>query len=208
MASVRLVRVERRPHFNTKRDGFVIRNLFMVLVPDADPADRVVHVDDLSETTIVPVPSASAAVEVAASFGELHLVELYGGLGFEAAAAVLAVVPGVPVGFPGAALPPVASAVLFEDPNANPATARWTFGNTTVVAVPSTASAPAVAASLVAAGAERVELCGGMGPVPAAEVAAAVDVPVTPVLFGFESLPAAAAYRAHFEEAVSQTPNG
>ena len=48
-----------------------------------------------------------------------------------------------------------------------------------------------------------------MGPVPAAAVRAVVDVPVTTVLFGFESLPAAAAYRAAFEEAVSSlTPNG
>jgi hypothetical protein len=47
-----------------------------------------------------------------------------------------------------------------------------------------------------------------MGPVPAAEVAAAVDVPVTTVLFGFESLPPAVAYRTRFEEAMSQRPNG
>lgn len=175
----------------------MIRNLFLVLVPDADPADRVVHSDDLSTTTIVPVPSAEAAVLVVESFGEVHLVELYGGLGFDTAAAVLAVVPDVPVGFPGPALPPVAAAVLFEDPNGG---ARWSFGTTTVVAVPSVSDVPAVASELVAAGAERVELCGGMGPVPAAAVAKVVDVPVTTVLFGFESLPAAAAYRARFEE--------
>jgi hypothetical protein len=30
-----------------------------------------------------------------------------------------------------------------------------------------------------------------------------VPVPVTTVLFGFESLPAAAAYRARYEEAVA-----
>lgn len=180
----------------------VFRNLFLVLVRDADPADRVVHADDLSTTTIVPVPSVDAAVFVVTKFGAVDLIELYGGLGFDAAAAVLAVAPGVPVGFPGPALPPVASAVLFEDPEGG----RWTFGDTTVVAVRSVAEAPAVAAALVAAGAERVELCGGMGPVPAAAVAAVVDVPVTTVLFGFESLPPAAAYRARFES--SQTPNG
>lgn len=181
----------------------VFRNLFLVLVADADPADRVVHADDLSTTTIVPVPSAEAAVWVVAEFGAVDLIELYGGLGFDAAAAVLAVAPGVPVGFPGPALPPVAAAVLFEDPAGG---GPWTFGDTTVVTVRSVAEAPEVAASLVAAGAERVELCGGMGPVPAAAVAAAVDVPVTTVLFGFESLPPAAAYRARFES--SQRPNG
>jgi hypothetical protein len=182
----------------------MFRNLFLVLVSGADPADQVVHADELSETTIVPVPSASAAASVAASFGAVDLIELYGGLGFDAAAAVLAVAPGVPVGFPGPALPPVASAVLFEDPVAG----RWTFGGTTVMTVRSVASVASAAVSLVAAGAERVELCGGMGPASAAAVAAAVDVPVTTVLFGFESLLPAAAYRARFEEALSQTPNG
>ncbi|HYQ69020.1 DUF6506 family protein [Actinophytocola sp.] len=182
----------------------MFRNLFLVLVPGADPAGRVVHADELSETTIVPVPSAAVATAVAASFGAVSLIELYGGLGFETAAAVLAVAPGVPVGFPGLALPPVASAVLFEDPEPG----RWTFGATTVMTVQSVASVAPVAVSLVAAGAERVELCGGMGPVPAAEVAAAVDVPVTTVLFGFESLPPAVAYRTRFEEALSQRPNG
>lgn len=54
----------------------------------------------------------------------------------------------------------------------------------------------------MAAGAERVELCGGMGPIPAAAVARAVNVPVTTVLFGFESLPFAAAYRARFEASL------
>lgn len=178
----------------------MIRNLFLVLVPNADPSNRVVHSDDLSTTSIVPVPSTEAAVSVVASFGELHLVELYGGLGFDTAAAVLAAAPGVPVGFPGPALPPAAAAVLFEDPNVRPGGVRWSFGDTTVVAVPSVSDVPAVASELVAAGAERVELCGGMGPVPAAEVAKVVDVPVTTVLYGFESLPAAAAYRARFEE--------
>jgi hypothetical protein len=184
----------------------MFRNLFLVLVPGADPADRVVHADDLSSMTIVPVPSVAAATSVTASFGEVHLIELYGGLGLDAAAAVLAVAPGVPVGFPGPAMPPVASAVLFEDPGA--AGTRWRFGNTTVAAVPSVAAVVDTAVALVAAGAERVELCGGMGPVPAAEVAAAVDVPVTTVLFGFESLSPATAYRARFEEALSQNPNG
>lgn len=179
----------------------MFRNLFLVLVPDADPEDRVVHADDLSHTTIVPVPSAEAAVPVVTSFGEVDLIELYGGLGIDTAAAVLAVAPGVPVGFPGPALPPVASAVVFEDP----VKARWTFGATTVVTVPSVSEVPAMAVRLAEAGAERIELCGGMGPVPAAAAQAVVAVPVTTVLFGFESLPPAVAYRARFE---SLNPNG
>ena len=72
-----------------------------------------------------------------------------------------------------------------------------------MVAIPSVADAPAVATELIAAGAERIELCGGMSPVPAAEVLTAVDVPVTTVLYGFESLPSVAAYRARFEAEVA-----
>ncbi|MFC0623055.1 DUF6506 family protein [Kribbella deserti] len=181
----------------------MFRNLFLVLVPDTDPAARVVHADELSHTTIVPVSSVDEAVAVLSSIGPVDLVELYGGLGIDAAAALAKAGSGAAIGFAGDVRPEVASAVLFEDPNADPAVHRWTFGGTTVVAIPSTSDASAVAASLVEAGAKRIELCGGMGPVPAAAVRAAVDVPVTTVLFGFESIPAAAAYRAAFEQAVS-----
>ena len=48
-----------------------------------------------------------------------------------------------------------------------------------------------------------------MGPIPAAAVMAAVDMPVGTVLVGFESLPAVATYRARVEDAVlSLSPNG
>ncbi|MCA1655609.1 MAG: DUF6506 family protein [Pseudonocardiaceae bacterium] len=183
----------------------MFRNLFMVRVPGGDPADRVVHEDSLSRTVIVPVPDAAAAAAVAAGFGEVDLIELYAGLGIEAAAAVLAEVPAGPVGFAGDvdSAPHARVAMLFADPAADPAVHRWVFGDVTVVAVPSAAAASRIATELVAAGAQRVELCGGMGPVPAAAVRAVVDVPVTTVLFGFESLPAIAAYRAHFEQAVA-----
>ncbi len=183
----------------------MIRNLFLVLVPDADPASRAIHADELSYTEIVPVPSAAAAVSVVESFGDVDLIELYGGLDISAAAAVIAAAPGVPVGFAGQVSPADSVAVLFEDPAADPSVHRWTFGSTVVVAVPSAEDAPAVAASL-APSVSRIELCGGMGAVPAAEVQKAVDVPVTTVLFGFESVPSAAAYRAHFESSLS--PNG
>jgi hypothetical protein len=174
----------------------VFRNLFLVLVSGSyAPAT---HADELSTTTIAPVRSVSEAVSAVSSYGPVDLIELYGGLGHETAAAVLSVAPNVPVGFPGAALPPAAAGVLFEDPTP----ARWHFGSTTVATVPSAAEAPAMAASLVAAGAERIELCGGMGPIPAAAVAQAVNVPVTTVLFGFESLPHAAAYRTRYEASL------
>lgn len=177
----------------------MFRNLFLVLAPDADPTDRVVHSDELSETTIVPVPSVAAAVSAATEFGPVDLIELYGGLGVDAAAAIIALDKGAPVGFAGDVDPAAPVAVLFEDPTAG----QWTFGGTTVVAVTSVADVPSVATSLVSAGATRVELCGGMGPVPAAAVRQVIDVPVTTVLFGFESLPAAAAYRARYEQAIS-----
>lgn len=175
----------------------MIRNLFLVLV--SEPAERVVHEDDLSGTAIVPVTSAEEAVAVAAE-GEWDLIELYGGLGIDAAAAVVDVAPGVPVGFAGDVGPSSSPVVVFEDPAADPEKHRWRFGSTTVIAVPSTDAAPAIATRMAREGATRIELCGGMGPVPAAAVRAAVDVPVTTVLFGFESLPFAAAYRARFEE--------
>ncbi len=178
----------------------MFRNLFLLLVPE--PAAPVVHADDLSSTAIVPVTSVDEAVAAVGSAGELDLIELYGGLGVDAAAAVVAAAPGVPVGFAGAVEPCPAVGVLFEDP----APRTWRFGGTTVATVASVDEAPAAAAALVADGARRIELCGGMGPVPAAAVRAVVDVPVTTVLFGFESLPSAAAYRARFESSL--TPNG
>lgn len=178
----------------------MFRNLFLVLV--REPAARVVHADELSTTTIAPVTSVDDAVAAVGSAGELDLIELYGGLGIDAAAAIVAAAPGVPVGFAGAVEPAASVGVLFEDP----APRTWRFGSTTVATVASADGAPAAAAKLVAEGATRIELCGGMGPVPAAAVRAAVDVPVVTVLFGFESLPSAAAYRARFEAAL--TPNG
>ncbi len=174
----------------------MFRNLFLLLVPE--PAAPVVHADDLSTTTIAPVTSVDEAVAAVRAAGELDLVELYGGLGIDAAAAVVAAAPGVPVGFAGVVEPSPAVGVLFEDP----APGTWRVGGSTVSTVASVGEAPAAAAKLVAEGVERIELCGGMGPVPAAAVRAVVDVPVTTVLFGFESIPSAAAYRARFEAAL------
>lgn len=183
----------------------MLHNLFLILIPGATSTDRVERTDNLSTTAIVPVPDMPTAMTVARE-KKYDLIELYGGLGAETAAAIVTASPITPVGYTGCAdTSPVATAVLYEDPTADPTVDRWTFGATTVVAVPSPADAPAVAAELVASGAERVELCGGMGPIHAAAVQAKVTVPVTTILFGFESLPAAAAYRARFEAATTQT---
>jgi Family of unknown function (DUF6506) len=192
--------------------------LFLYLAPGADPTRRFVRDDTLSHVTLVPVPSADAAASVArellASEG-VDLIELYGGLGPTAAAKVLAATGDgeVPVGVVGVEYSPAPEgniAAMFAADGADSATDRWVFehdrGRVTVVVVPSTTAAPSAAEKLVAEGAERIEVCGGMGPVPATEVMTAVGdrVPVSAVLFGFESLPAVAAYRARFAAAASR----
>lgn len=184
--------------------------LLMYLAPGSNPADRVVRSGGLSHTSIVPVPDLKTALEVVTSFDRLDLVELYGGFGPAAAAAILELTGNgeVPVGLVGAEYPtpPKKLAAIFEAPGADPAVDRWTNGSVTMVAVPSAEAAPAVAAGLAADGADRIEVCGGMGAIPAAAVQAAVDVPVSTVLFGFESLPTVAAYRARFEKTLEEHP--
>jgi hypothetical protein len=185
--------------------------LLMYLSPGSSPDDRVVRSSDLSYTSIVPVPDLETALEVVRSFDRLDLIELYGGFGPTAAAAILELTGNgeVPVGLVGAEYPtpPTKLAAIFEAPGADPAVHRWTNGSVTIVAVPSAAAAPAVAAQLAAEGVDRIEVCGGMGAVPAAAVQAAVDVPVSTVLFGFESMPTVAAYRARFEQTLKEHPD-
>lgn len=61
---------------------------------------------------------------------------------------------------------------------------------TTIVPVPDPALAAGVAKELVAAGAQTIELCGGLGPSVVAEVLAATEgkVPVGGVNYGVESV--------------------
>jgi len=75
-----------------------------------------------------------------------------------------------------------------------------------IVAAPEPAAVPAIAVPLVDEGAERLELCGGLGVVPAAATIAAVAgrARVVPVLFGFGSLPLVARYRSRFEDALAR----
>jgi Family of unknown function (DUF6506) len=92
---------------------------------------------------------------------------------------------------------------------ADPTVDRYVFeqphGRVTLVAVPEPAAVPATAVQLADGGAERIEICGGLGPVPAAAATEALGerVPVGAVMFGFESLPAVADYRARFERALA-----
>lgn len=184
--------------------------LLLVLSPDATSEDRLVRANELSQTTIAWVPDLKKAIEVVDSFERLDLIELYGGFGPDAAAAVLERTGKgeLPVGMVGAEYPtpPKKVAAIFEAPGADPKVDRWTTGGATMVGVPTGEAAAAVAAELVAEGAELVEVCGGMPADAAAKVQAAVNVPVSRILYGFESLPTVAAYRARFEKTLEDHP--
>jgi hypothetical protein len=95
------------------------------------------------------------------------------------------------------------TAIIYERPGADPAVDRvvteYGGSRTTVVAAdPSAIESTAVAA--VDEGADRVELCGGLGPRWHARVLEAVGerVPVGAVMFGFESLTGVADYKARY----------
>jgi uncharacterized protein DUF6506 len=75
---------------------------FIYLVPGSDPAvDRTVKADEATQTTFVAVPDTAAAVTAARELAAegVRLIELYGGLGPEAAAQVIAATQErIPVG--------------------------------------------------------------------------------------------------------------
>jgi hypothetical protein len=190
------------------------REAFIFLAEGTDPADRAYRETALTRTALVPVPDAETAAAVAAELRDegLDLVELYGGFGPKAAAAVLAATGGeVPVGVVGVEedTPVRKRAVIFQAPDAHPAKDRYVFehagGRITIVAVPAAEAVPAAAEQLVREGIERLEICGGLGAVPAAAAIEAVGdrARVGAVMFGFESLPGVASYRARFEAAVA-----
>lgn len=200
--------------------GPVVRAAFLYRAEGADAAvDRVVRDGEIERSTIVAVPDGEAAARVVAELERgdgVDLVELYGGLGHRAAALVIEALGGrVPVGVvgyegggAGAAARVRSRAIVYEETNANPAGERVVAEHghvrTTVVAVPSAERVPAAALALVDEGAEVIEICGGLGPVPAARTVAAIDgrVPVGAVLFGAESLQLVARYQARFDTAA------
>jgi Family of unknown function (DUF6506) len=191
---------------------------FIHLAPGADPAiDRSVKEGVHERTTIVAVPDESAAARVAAELADdgVDLIELYAGLRSPAAAAAIDAVGGrVPVGLVGhddpRAAPAGNTAIIYHAEDADPAVDRVVSERggkrTTFVAVPGTDVIARVARGLVDEGAEQIELCGGLGPVPAAQVIEAVGekVPVGAVLFGVESVTGTADYKARFEARVAQ----
>jgi Family of unknown function (DUF6506) len=190
------------------------KEALIFLAEGTDPADRTYRETALTRTELVPVPDAETAAAVAAELGGagLDLIELYGGFGPKAAATVLAATGGqVPVGVVGVEEDTRARerAVIFAGLDADPAKDRYVFehagGRTTIVVVPSPEAVPAVAEQLVQAGVERLDICGGLGAATAAAAIEAVGdrARVAAVMFGFESLPGAASYRARFEQAVT-----
>ena len=187
---------------------------FIFLAEGGDPAKRTVRESELVRTVHVPVPDPPAAAAVATELraGGLDLIELYGGLGPREAAAVIDAAGGeVPVGLVGveAHEVPRNRAVIFMGIGADPARDRYVHehgdGRTTLVGIPDPDAAPAQAAALVNEGVEHIEICGGLGPLVAAAVMDEVGgrASVASVMFGFESLPAVAAYRRRFEEALA-----
>jgi Family of unknown function (DUF6506) len=190
------------------------KEAFIFLADGTDPADRTYRETALTRTAFVPVPDAETAASIAAELGDegLDLVELYGGFGPRAAAAVLAATGGqVPVGVVGVDedTPVRERAAIWGGLGADPAKDRYVFqhdgGRITIVVVPAPEAVPAVAEQLVGEGVERLEICGGLGTAAAAAAIEAVGdrARVGAVGFGFESLPGAASYRARFEEAMA-----
>lgn len=97
-------------------------------------------------------------------------------------------------------------AYIYEQPEADPVADRFVIERagvrTTLVPVPDESAAAQVASELVDQGVQLIELCGGFTVLDAARVieAVAARVPVGHVTFGLESVTAAAAYNAQFEE--------
>jgi len=200
---------------NTKAEA-----AFLYLAPGSDPTrDRSILEDDADRTTFVAVPDQDSAAQVALELVDhgVELVELYGGFGPTAAARVIEAVgrrvPVGSVGYQGPAAPadPVIDhrAVIYQAGSADQAVDRLVFQadgqQMTFVAVPFPAAAAPVAVELVDQGIQLIELCGGLGPVPAADVIEAIGgrVPVGVVQFGAESLAGASAYAARH---ASPTP--
>jgi hypothetical protein len=186
---------------------------FIFLAEGSDPAERTVRENELTHTEIVPVPDAETAATIAAEMHAdrgLDLVELYGGFGASAAAAVIEATGEVPVGIAGAEEDASVRnrAAIFAAWGADPSKDRHVHehdgGRITFVGVSNPEQVPAVARELVDAGAERIEICGGLGTLPSAAAIEAVGdrTTVRSIMFGFESLPGVASYRARFEEAV------
>jgi Family of unknown function (DUF6506) len=184
------------------------RETFLYLADGADPAtDRTARGSSLH----VFVPDVETAAGLAAEAAEngTELIELYRGFDLASGARVVEAVAGrAPVGVPayGRGAPggnPRSRATIFDDPTGDPndrhVTEHADGSRTTIVHAPGDAALQ-VAADLVDAGVDAIELCGGMPLTTAARVLDAVGdrASVGHVSFAFESLEGVAAYKASF----------
>jgi Family of unknown function (DUF6506) len=186
------------------------REAFLFIAGGADPAtDRIVRDSGL----YVFVPDADTAARMAAELARdgVELVELYRGFDLATGARVVEAVAGrAPVGVPaygrGAPAGEARSwAAIFWDPTADPTdwevTEHEDGSRTTIVRAPDEDATARVAAELVEAGVDAIELCGATPLTTAARVLETVGgrASVGSVTFAFESLEGVAAYKASFE---------
>lgn len=190
------------------------RQLFLFLEPGSDPAtDRQTIDCDGIETVLAWVPDGASAARVATAEAAagLGIIEMYRGFPLDAVAAVTAAVDDVAVGcaaFPPGVTPPsriALSATIFRSgPGSHEPLVRRhpSVGSTIVVGSPDAAASAALAKQFADDGVDLVEICGGEPLATAADVHHALGnrVPVSYVVYPYDSLERAAAYKASFAE--------
>lgn len=192
-----------------------ITDAFLFQVRDARAASQHVFHHNGSATLLAWVSSEDEAVVAARDAADrgAGLVELYRGFDLASVAAVIeAVGDRIPVGVAvyahGAAPagPIDTSVTIYEDPAADPhldrAVQQHADGSrTVVVGAAGPVAAAAVAEELVADGATLIEICGGTPLRTASHVQRALDgtAALSVVTWPFDSIEAAAAYKASFE---------
>lgn len=203
------------------RDDRGIDEAYVVVAPGVDVAgERVDRERDGQRRPIVFVPDESVAPKVAADLVAegIELVELYGGFGSTAAAAVSAAVGGkVPVGLVTFGMESLVAAAASHEARRTGRPTHWgllddgTAGQHlvrehgphrwTAVELSDPDDAPQAAVELIRSGVELIEMPGGFETTTVAEVIAAVErkVPVGIVSFGVEALAGAAAYATRVE---------
>jgi Family of unknown function (DUF6506) len=189
------------------------RQIFLFLEPGSDPRhDRTIVNSDGVETLMAWVPDPVSAAEVAAAEADLGagIVELYRGFGLDAVTGVLnAVHDRAAVGFatyPHGVRPPGRihrSATIFRSgpgPHEPIIRRHPGGGSTVVVGSPDTEATVALARRFVEDGVDLVEICGGEPLATAARVHAVLGdrAPVSYVVYPYDSLDRAAAYKASF----------
>lgn len=193
-----------------------LRQLFLFLEPETGGDPHRVSMDcDGVETILTWVPDVMSAVRIAdqeAAAG-LGIVELYRGFDLAAAAAVVAQVGdraavGLAV-YPHGVTPPsriIRSATIFRSGSDAPEPVMRQHpggGRTVVVGAPHPAATVDLARGFVEDGIDLVEICGGEPLTTAARVhdAVAGRVPISYVVYPYDSLDGATAFKNHFAKA-------